>query len=271
MLDRQLPLETKIGGRTHRLGVPSARHLMGLADLLAPERGTSGRSSPPCEMIPLRGWRRAANLRHPIPHPLHPPNLMQHPETAAPEARLVRALGVWGLAAGIVLVNIAQKPDTSPPGYPAAKSTAAAPAPSPSPSTPPLPGFPAKADYVGKISTANGTITLEITVEGQKAIAYACDGNTVESQLRTRESQLGLEIPLSTYNDLAGDSQIIRKLVHVPAYTAVRTAQSGSVRCVQSAKRHSSRSTRSSGKQRSTSAAGIPHIPTSRSPGVSTT
>lgn len=31
---------------------------------------------------------------------------MQHPETAAPEARLVRALGVWALAAGIVNVTV---------------------------------------------------------------------------------------------------------------------------------------------------------------------
>ena len=44
--------------------------------------------------------------------------------------------------------------------------------------------FPAKADYVGKIPTANGTITLEITVDGDKAVAYACDGTTVESWLR---------------------------------------------------------------------------------------
>ena len=46
------------------------------------------------------------------------------------------------------------------------------------------PAFPAKADYVGKVPTANGTITLEITVQGDTAIAYACDGNTVESWLR---------------------------------------------------------------------------------------
>jgi APA family basic amino acid/polyamine antiporter len=31
---------------------------------------------------------------------------MQHPQNAAPEARLVRALGVWGLAAGIVNVTV---------------------------------------------------------------------------------------------------------------------------------------------------------------------
>jgi hypothetical protein len=37
---------------------------------------------------------------------------------------------------------------------------------------------------VGKIPTANGTTTVEITVQGDKAIAYACDGNKVESWLR---------------------------------------------------------------------------------------
>ena len=54
----------------------------------------------------------------------------------------------------------------------------------PAPNTPPPPAFPAQADYVGKFPTANGTITLEITVQGDKAVAYACDGNTVESWLR---------------------------------------------------------------------------------------
>jgi hypothetical protein len=71
--------------------------------------------------------------------------------------------------------------------YSQATTTAAAAtpaAPPPAPSTPPPPAFPAQADYVGKIPTANGTITLEITVQGDKAVAYACDGNTVESWLR---------------------------------------------------------------------------------------
>jgi hypothetical protein len=44
--------------------------------------------------------------------------------------------------------------------------------------------FPAKADYVGKVPTAAGVITLEITVNGPKAVAYACDGNAVEVWLR---------------------------------------------------------------------------------------
>ena len=97
------------------------------------------------------------------------------------------AVAVLGI--GILLVNMS-KEESPPPGKPAAESTTAvattttaAPAPAP-PSTPPPPAFPAKADYVGKIPTANGTITLEIAVDGDKAIAYACDGNTVESWLR---------------------------------------------------------------------------------------
>lgn len=104
---------------------------------------------------------------------------------------LVTLGAVAVLGAAILLVNIS-KEESAPPGKPAAQSTttvapttAAAPPPAPStPSTPPPQAFPAKADYVGKVPTANGTITLEITVDGDKAIAYACDGNTVESWLR---------------------------------------------------------------------------------------
>lgn len=91
------------------------------------------------------------------------------------------------LGAGILLVNIS-KEDPAPPAKPTSQTTttaAAAPvAPPPAPSKPPPQAFPVQADYVGKVPTANGTITLEITVQGDKAIAYACDGNTVESWLR---------------------------------------------------------------------------------------
>jgi hypothetical protein len=95
------------------------------------------------------------------------------------------AVAVLGI--GILLVNMSKEepaPSTNP--YSPSTTTAAAATPSappPAPSPPP-PAFPAKADYVGKIPTANGAITLEITVDGDKAIAYACDGNTVESWLR---------------------------------------------------------------------------------------
>jgi hypothetical protein len=93
----------------------------------------------------------------------------------------VAALGV-----GILLVNVSQQGDSAPNPYTQSTTTAAptaAPAPAPTPA-PPAPAFPAKADYVGKIPTAKGTITLDITVEGNKAVAYACDGNSIESWLR---------------------------------------------------------------------------------------
>jgi len=101
---------------------------------------------------------------------------------------LVTLAAVAVLGAGILLVNMS-KEESAPQANPYSQSTttaaAATPAPPPSaPSTPPPPAFPAQADYVGKIPTANGTITLEITVQGDKAVAYACDGNTVESWLR---------------------------------------------------------------------------------------
>jgi hypothetical protein len=101
---------------------------------------------------------------------------------------LVTLGAVAVLGVGILLVNIS-KEDPAPPASPTNPTTttaaAATPAaPPPAPATPPPPAFPAQADYVGKVPTANGTITLEITVEGDKAIAYACDGNTVESWLR---------------------------------------------------------------------------------------
>ena len=91
------------------------------------------------------------------------------------------------LGAGILLVNIS-KEQSAPPANPYKHTTttaaAATPAPPPpAPSTPP-PVFPAKADYVGKVPTADRTVTVEITVDGDKAIAYACDGNTVEAWLR---------------------------------------------------------------------------------------
>ena len=101
---------------------------------------------------------------------------------------LVTLGAVAVLGVGILLVNIS-KEDPEPPASPTNPTTTTAavatPAtPPPAPATPPPPAFPAQADYVGKVPTANGTITLEITVQGDKAIAYACDGNTVESWLR---------------------------------------------------------------------------------------
>lgn len=103
---------------------------------------------------------------------------------------IVTLAAVAALGIGIWLVNVS-KEEPAPTGKPVAEATTttattpatAAPAPT-TPPAPPAAAFPAKADYVGKIPTANGTITLDITIEGDKAVAYACDGNTIESWLR---------------------------------------------------------------------------------------
>ena len=99
---------------------------------------------------------------------------------------LLTLVAVAALGGGIWLVNVAQETEPAAPKTTVAQTTtSAAPAPAPPlPSTPPPVAFPAKADYVGKIPTATGVITLEVTVDGQKAIAYACDGNSVEVWLR---------------------------------------------------------------------------------------
>jgi hypothetical protein len=101
---------------------------------------------------------------------------------------LVTLGAVAVLGVGILLINISKEDPASPasPTNPTTTTAAAATpaAPPPAPATPPPPALPAHADYVGKVPTANGTITLEITVQGDKAVAYACDGNTVESWLR---------------------------------------------------------------------------------------
>jgi hypothetical protein len=101
---------------------------------------------------------------------------------------LVTLGAVAVLGAGILLVNISKEPDPTTPGTAVAAPTTTAPATPapqpPAPMKPPAPVFPEKADYVGKIPTANRTITLEISVQGDKVVAYACDGNNVEAWLR---------------------------------------------------------------------------------------
>lgn len=49
---------------------------------------------------------------------------------------------------------------------------------------PPARGFPAKADYAGTVPTETGEMRLELTIDGDKATAYACDDHAVELWLR---------------------------------------------------------------------------------------
>ena len=75
---------------------------------------------------------------------------------------LVTLSTVAVLGAGILLVNISQEQVSVVPGTPvAAPATTTVTVPPAAPA----PSFPAKADYVGKIPTAKGVITLDIAVE----------------------------------------------------------------------------------------------------------
>jgi hypothetical protein len=94
---------------------------------------------------------------------------------------LVTLAAVAALGGGLWWMNVSQE-TAEPAAKPVAQSTTTA-APAPPPPAPPV-AVPAKANYVGKIPTAAGVITLEITVNGPKAVAYACDGNTFEVWLR---------------------------------------------------------------------------------------
>lgn len=96
---------------------------------------------------------------------------------------LVTLGAVVAVGAGMWFVNVSQEPRTKP----AAESAPAAPTSVsiPAPITTPRPQqFPVVADYVGTVSSSGGVITLDVSVNGDKAIAYACDGNSVEVWLR---------------------------------------------------------------------------------------
>lgn len=108
---------------------------------------------------------------------------------------LVTLFAVAALGGGIWLMNVSQEAKPAASTTPAAQSTtSAAPVPLPRPSAPPAVAFPAKASYVGKISTPSGVITVDVTVDGQKAIAYACDGDSVEVWLRGTATDGKLEL-----------------------------------------------------------------------------
>ncbi|MDT5209158.1 MAG: hypothetical protein QOF67_1573 [Mycobacterium sp.] len=99
----------------------------------------------------------------------------------------VTLAAVAALGVGILLVNMS-KEESAPPANPYRQPTTTAVAAIPSaptpPPAPPAAAFPAKADYVGKIPISSGTITLDIAIDGNKAVAYACDGKSIESWLR---------------------------------------------------------------------------------------
>ena len=94
---------------------------------------------------------------------------------------LVTLGAVAALGVGIYAVNVSK--ESGPAAPTTSTSQAAPPTSQAAPSTPAAPAavpFPAAADYQGKVATKTGVITLDISVKGATARAYACDGNRLD-------------------------------------------------------------------------------------------
>ncbi|WP_405162308.1 hypothetical protein OG203_39420 [Nocardia sp. NBC_01499] len=127
----------------------------------------------------------------------------------------MKRLGPWlTLAAvavlGIVLLVVNMSEETEPAvaksNTPVVTTSAVAPT-----TTAPA-QFPAKADYVGHIPLVSGApLALSITVAGDKAIAYVCDGKAVESWLRGGAGTGALQ--LTGKNDARLDGRFDGKVV----------------------------------------------------------
>ncbi|MFG1798029.1 hypothetical protein [Nocardia sp. NPDC049149] len=122
------------------------------------------------------------------------------------------AVAVLGLVLLVVNMSKETEPSTAEPNTTVTSSaTVAAPAPPPT-STPAPAQFPPKADYIGNIPLPAGApITLSITVENGKAIAYACDGKAVESWLQGSATNGALQ--LNGKNDAKLDGRFDGKTV----------------------------------------------------------
>lgn len=85
---------------------------------------------------------------------------------------------------GLVLVGVdmaVQRPAASTAPAPTAPPPAAATASAP---TPPPAAFPARVRYVGDVTAQGADIPIAVTVDGQHAKAYVCDGHHVEAWLQ---------------------------------------------------------------------------------------
>ncbi|HKV20445.1 MAG TPA: hypothetical protein VJR50_15540 [Mycobacterium sp.] len=88
---------------------------------------------------------------------------------------------VAALGAGLWLVDVSKQPDAEP--QPAAAIVTSAPATPAAPKTPASTPFAATEDFVADIPTKTGNLALEIRVVGDRARAYACDNEGIETWL----------------------------------------------------------------------------------------
>lgn len=98
---------------------------------------------------------------------------------------VITLAAVAALGGGLWLANVSQEVEPAAAPAPTVVTTVdKAPEP-PSPPERPAPvQFPAKAAYSGVIEARTGKITVDITVNGDEAVAYVCDNNSLEMWLR---------------------------------------------------------------------------------------
>ena len=88
------------------------------------------------------------------------------------------------LGGGIWLVNEGQRSEPPAPQPVAAQAPAPSTTSVPAPPIPAPPAFPASATYAGEIPTKTGVIAVDISIDGEQGVAYACDGAAVDVWLR---------------------------------------------------------------------------------------
>ena len=99
------------------------------------------------------------------------------------------AVAVLGTGLWLVNVNKQSEPAPQPAAATVTSVPAAVPAAEPAPATPPAPSTPAavpfagREDFVANIPIKSGNLALEIRVTGDKARAYACDNEGIETWL----------------------------------------------------------------------------------------
>ncbi|CAN5823998.1 hypothetical protein BH09ACT7_BH09ACT7_49290 [soil metagenome] len=103
----------------------------------------------------------------------------------ASKGPVITLVAAAALGIGMFSVNVAQEDQAAQPAGPAVSvaTSTVAPIPPAKPSPPAPAPFPAKAAFHADIPTRNGTLTLDIKVNGAKATAYACDSYGIEKWL----------------------------------------------------------------------------------------
>ncbi|HEY2192604.1 MAG TPA: hypothetical protein VGH76_09930 [Actinomycetospora sp.] len=131
-------------------------------------------------------------------------------------APIVTLATVVVLGLVLIVVDMAvQRPAAAP--APAAP-TVAAPAPAPAAAAAPAPAaFPARAHYVGEVTSAGATIPIAVTVDGAHAKAYVCDGQDVEAWLQGTAGAGSLDASGRKGNHLTGhlDGDRLTGTVHL--------------------------------------------------------